>query len=44
MLSLAEGLNQSLFIKQLKDFYNSKGTDDSFIILFKNSMELLQKL
>ena len=35
MLRFAEGLNQSLFIKQLKDFYNSKGTDDSFIILFK---------
>jgi hypothetical protein len=34
-VSFAEGLNQSLFIKQLKDFYNSKGTDDSFVILFK---------
>ena len=34
-LTFADGLNQSLFIKQLKDFYNSKGTDDSFIILFK---------
>ena len=33
--SFADGLNQSLFIKQLKDFYSSKGTDDSFIILFK---------
>ena len=28
-------LNQSLFIKQLKDFYKSKGTDFSFEILFK---------
>tara|TARA_B100001094_G_scaffold231341_1_gene226124 strand:+ start:10610 stop:23908 length:13299 start_codon:yes stop_codon:yes gene_type:complete len=34
-VSFADGLNQSLFIKQLKDFYSSKGTDDSFIILFK---------
>ena len=34
-VNFAEGLNQSLFIKQLKDFYSSKGTDDSFIILFK---------
>jgi YHYH protein len=28
-------LNQSTFIKQLKDFYSSKGTDESFKILFK---------
>ena len=28
-------LNQGLFIKQLKDFYKSKGTDYSFEILFK---------
>ena len=28
-------LNQGLFIKQLKDFYKSKGTDYSFKILFK---------
>ena len=28
-------LNQSLFIKQAKDFYRSKGTDESFRILFK---------
>ena len=28
-------LNQSLFIKQAKDFYASKGTDESFRILFK---------
>ena len=34
-VSFADGLNKSLFIKQLKDFYSSKGTDDSFIVLFK---------
>ena len=28
-------LNQGLFVKQLKDFYKSKGTDYSFKILFK---------
>ena len=28
-------LNQRLFIKQVKDFYSSKGTDESFKILFK---------
>jgi hypothetical protein len=28
-------LNQSTFIKQLKDFYNTKGTDESFKVLFK---------
>ena len=28
-------LNENVFIKQLKDFYSSKGTDDSFKILFK---------
>jgi hypothetical protein len=33
--SLNENLNQSLFIKQAKDFYRSKGTDQSFEILFK---------
>ena len=27
-------LNQNLFIKQSKDFYSSKGTDESFKILF----------
>ena len=32
---LADGLNQSLFIKQAKDFYSSKGTDRSFEILFR---------
>ena len=31
-----EELNDSLFIKQSKDFYNSKGTDQSFEILFKS--------
>ena len=30
-----ENINQSLFIKQAKDFYRSKGTDESFKILFK---------
>ena len=34
--SLTEGLNESLFIKQAKDFYLSKGTDQSFEILFKS--------
>jgi len=29
------GLNQNLFIKQSKDFYSSKGTDQSFEILFR---------
>ena len=32
--SLAEGLNENLFIKQSKDFYLSRGTDRSFEILF----------
>jgi hypothetical protein len=32
--SLEENLNQNLFIKQSKDFYSSKGTDESFKILF----------
>ena len=31
-----DGLNDSLFIKQSKDFYRSKGTDQSFEILFKS--------
>ena len=31
---LYSGINQALFIKQAKDFYNSKGTDKSFTILF----------
>lgn len=29
-------LNKNLFIKQSKDFYSSKGTDESFNILFKS--------
>jgi hypothetical protein len=33
--SFAEGLNQSNFIKQAKNFYSSKGTDDSYKLLFK---------
>ena len=32
----AEELNQSIFIKQSKDFYRSKGTDQSFEMLFKS--------
>jgi hypothetical protein len=31
-----ENLDKSLFIKQSKDFYRSKGTDQSFEILFKS--------
>jgi len=31
---LYSGLNESLFVKQSKDFYSSKGTDASFKILF----------
>jgi hypothetical protein len=31
---LTENLNESIFIKQSKDFYRSKGTDESFKILF----------
>ena len=31
---LYSSLNESLFIKQVKDFYSSKGTDNSFKILF----------
>ena len=33
--TLNKDLNNSLFIKQSKDFYRSKGTDESFRILFK---------
>ena len=33
--SLYTELNQSIFLKQIKDFYQSKGTDESFKILFK---------
>ena len=32
---LYSGINQNLFLKQSKDFYNSKGTDRSFEILFR---------
>ncbi len=31
---LASNINQNLFIKQSKDFYTSKGTDESYKILF----------
>ena len=31
---LYSGLKESLFLKQVKDFYSSKGTDNSFKILF----------
>ena len=33
--SLDEDLNQNIFLKQSKDFYLSKGTDNSFKILFR---------
>jgi len=33
--SLYSGIDQNLFIKQSKDFYSSKGTDQSFEILFR---------
>jgi hypothetical protein len=32
---LYSGLNKNLFIKQARDFYSSKGTDQSFEILFR---------
>ena len=32
---LYSGINQNLFIKQSRDFYESKGTDQSFEILFR---------
>ena len=32
---LASDVNQNVFIKQAKDFYTSKGTDESYKILFK---------
>ena len=32
---LASNVNQNVFIKQAKDFYTSKGTDESYKILFK---------
>jgi len=31
---LTSDLNENIFLKQVKDFYNSKGTDKSFQILF----------
>jgi len=34
--SFTEGIQESTLIKQLKDFYKSKGTDQSFEILFKS--------
>ena len=33
--SFVTGLDQSLFAKQAKDLYTTKGTDDSFEILFR---------
>ena len=36
-------LNQSLFIKQAKDFYASKGTDESFRILFKSKLSRISR-
>jgi len=33
---LSSELNQATFIKQAKDFYSSKGTDESFSILFRS--------
>lgn len=33
--TLSDGINQKNFIKQVKDFYRSKGTDDSYNLLFK---------
>ena len=33
--NLASNLNQSQFIRQSKDFYSTRGTDESFKILFK---------
>ena len=33
---LAQGLNQPQFIRQSKDFYSTRGTDESFKILFKS--------
>ena len=33
--TLDKNLNQALFIKQSKNFYGSKGTDQSFEILFR---------
>jgi len=33
--TLSDKINKNLFVKQAKDFYTSKGTDQSFKILFK---------
>ena len=33
--TLSDKINKNLFVKQSKDFYTSKGTDQSFKILFK---------
>lgn len=32
---LADGLDQTLFLKRINDFYKSKGTDEAFKLLFK---------
>lgn len=34
-VELSDKINKDLFVKQAKDFYTSKGTDQSFKILFK---------
>jgi len=34
-ITLYDEIDENLFIKQVKDFYNAKGTDDAVIILFK---------
>ena len=34
--TVTEKINENIFIKQLKDFYSAKGTDNSFKILFKS--------
>ena len=33
--TFADGINERNFIKQAKDFYRSKGTDDSYKVIFK---------
>jgi len=33
--TLVSNLNENIFVKQARDFYSSKGTDESFKILFK---------
>ena len=33
--TFADGINQRNFLKQVKDFYRSKGTDDSYRLIFK---------